>query len=107
MTVEELSSLVVVVAAPAANLFPLLYTWWKNWWHSPEGRHLFFFVTGLAALIDLSLIRRWAGHFDLYDELFLVVLVVICYQLYRRLWLLIKYNGRRARDGRAAYQVRT
>ena len=103
MTAAEMATYVVVAAAVPANLFPILYTVWKNWWNTPEGRHLFFFVTGFAALIDLSLPRRWFGPFELYEPLVLLVYLWICYQLYRRLWLLVRYNGPRALRTPRAY----
>ena len=105
MTWDGLSLGLIVAAAVPANLFPILYTVWKNWWHSSEARHLFFFVTGLAALIDLYLIRYFFGDFELYGLLRTTIYAVICYQLYRRLWLLVKYNsplGERRQAGRAA-----
>lgn len=98
MTATDVAGLLVIIAAVPANLFPVLYTVWSNWWHTPEGRHLFFFVLGLAAMIDLSLTRRAAGEFPGYETLVAGVLLVVCYQLWRRLWLLVKYNRPRRSD---------
>lgn len=95
MTAQTLAVVIVAAMALPANAFPVLYTWWKDWWRSAEGRHLFFFTVGLAALIDLSLARRLFGPFPGWEQLALGTYVLICWQLYRRLWLLIKYNAPR------------
>jgi hypothetical protein len=92
------------IAASRDELFCLLYTWWKNWWRVDVSRHIFFLMLGLAGLINLSLLRRTVGEFLGYDFLVLVVYCLICYQLYRRLWFLVKYNspwGERTMDRRA------
>lgn len=102
MTVEVLSVGIVAAMAVPANLFPLLYTSWARWWRSPEGRHLFFFTVGMAALVDLALLRRAFGDFPGYEYLSLATFLLICWQLWRRLYLLVKYNGPRARAQRRA-----
>lgn len=105
MMINDLLIAVVFAAAVPANLFPILYTCWKNWWRQEVPRHLTLLVLGLAALIDLAIIRRGWGEFPGYDQVCLVVYVLIAYQLYRRLWLLIKYNspiGERFQDRRDA-----
>lgn len=103
MTINDVLVAVVFSASVPANAFPILYTWWKNWWWQEVPRHLTLLVTGIAALIDLAIVRRVWGEFGWYDEVCLVVYLLIAYQLYRRLWLLIKYNspwGERREDRR-------
>lgn len=111
MTLHTLLVTVVFAAAVPANVFPILYTWWKDWWKGEVSRHLTLLVIGLAALTDLAIIRRIWGEFPGYEHACLVVYVLIAYQLYRRLWLLIKYNSpwgeRREKDRDAKVTAET
>lgn len=94
MSVRDLAVVIVTLMAIPANVFPVLYTVWTHWdWRrSAEGRHLFFFTVALAALIDLALIRRWFGTFPGFDALVLCTYVVLCWQLWRRMFLLAKHQ---------------
>lgn len=97
---------IIVVSAIFATAFPILYTVWANWWRSAEGRHLFFMAIGMAALYDLTLAGRWLGQFAWFGTLATLTLLLLCYQLGRRLWLLVKYNLPRARAARNAHPRR-
>jgi hypothetical protein len=90
---NDLVIAVIAVAAVPANAFPILYTFWKNWWRDEVSRHLVFLVVGLAALGDLALIRRTVGEFHWYDDAVVIVYAFVAYQLWRRMWLLVKYNS--------------
>jgi hypothetical protein len=93
VTREAVLSIFVIAAAVPANLFCLLYSYWKNWWRVDVGRHIFLLMLGLAGLIDLALLRRTIGQFPGDDFIGVSIYGLICYQLYRQFWFLVKYNS--------------
>lgn len=96
----------IIASTVPATLFPVLYTVWTNWWRTAEGRHLFFFTLGMTGLYGLTLLGHFFGQFPWFEALSMATLLLLCYQLWRRLWLLAQYNGRRARRGRADHPRR-
>lgn len=105
MSLDLVIVLIIILAAIPANLFLILYTLWTNWWDDKDSRHLFFFMAGLAGLIDLALIRRVTGPFIGYEFLAIGVYLVICSQLWRRLFLLIKFNKHPLREKRQSHDA--
>ncbi|HJR90230.1 MAG TPA: hypothetical protein VJ782_08765 [Aeromicrobium sp.] len=60
MSIEHLIAVMIVVAFPPVNLFPILYGVGAPWWRSIEGQAIMIATTGLALLIDLALMARVA-----------------------------------------------
>ena len=63
MSHDTLAAWLIILAAPAATCFPFLYAWVGRgvWWRSPAGRALMVSSSGLALLIDVSLIYQAFG----------------------------------------------
>jgi hypothetical protein len=61
MSADTAAVLLVLSAAPAATLFPLIYGLTVRWWTFWIGRALMVSSTGLGLLIDISLIYNWLG----------------------------------------------
>lgn len=63
MSADTLAVVLVVLAAPPATLFPPFYAWISRgrWWRNPTGRALMASSTGLALLIDISLLYQAFG----------------------------------------------
>lgn len=63
MTADDAAVALIIAAAPAATLFPILYAWVARgiWWRIPTGRALMASSTGLALLIDISLAYKMFG----------------------------------------------
>ena len=63
MSADTAAVILVLVAAPAATLFPICYAWISRglWWRTPAGRALMVSSTALALLIDISLAYQWLG----------------------------------------------
>lgn len=53
--------LLVIGMAPAITLFALGYTFLSPWWRSMQGWALWQSSTGLALLVDISLLYKWLG----------------------------------------------
>jgi hypothetical protein len=70
----------VIIAAPPATLFPFCFAYISRgiWWRNPTGRALMTSSTGLALLIDISLLYNWLGDdYALRDAVRLTVFAVI------------------------------
>ena len=63
MTADAAAVTLVLIAAPAATAVPLLYGWVarRNWFRTVLGWALMTSSTGLALLIDISLLYNWLG----------------------------------------------
>ena len=61
MSADTAAVLIVLLAAPPATLFPLLYGVTRPWWRSLVGRYVFTSALGLGLLIDISLLYNWLG----------------------------------------------
>ena len=61
MTVDQVSLLLLIIAAPAATLFPILYMLTAPWWQTWVGRALVVSKIGLAVLVDASLAFHYLG----------------------------------------------
>jgi hypothetical protein len=64
MTTDQVATLLVYIAAPAATLFPLAYAIAAPWWSSWTGRAVLVSKVGLALLVDASLAFRLHGSTD-------------------------------------------
>lgn len=61
MTADTAAVLIILTAAPAATAFPLMYGLTRPWWRSLIGWWIITATTGLALLVDISLIYQWLG----------------------------------------------
>lgn len=61
MSADTAAVLLILVAAPAATAFPIVYGLTSPWYRSLLGRALMTKAVGLALLIDISLIYQWLG----------------------------------------------
>jgi hypothetical protein len=61
MNADLIALLLVLAAAPAITAFALWYGLTAPWYRSAAGRALFVSSTGLAMLIDISLLYKWLG----------------------------------------------
>ena len=58
----DLAAIIIVGSiAPAITLFALGYTFFSPWWRSLPGWALWWSSTGLALLVDISLVYQWLG----------------------------------------------
>lgn len=77
--VDDLAFVLVAGIAPPATLFALLYTFTRPWWTTMIGRAMLISSTGLALLVDISLLYRWLGDdYALRDAVRLTVFWVVC-----------------------------
>lgn len=61
MTADTAAVLLVLLAAPPATAFPIAYGFTAKWWKSSVGWGLLMSSSGLALLIDISLLYNWLG----------------------------------------------
>lgn len=63
MTADAAAVTLVLIAAPAATAVPLLYGWVarRRWFRTVLGWALMTSSTGLALLVDISLLYNWLG----------------------------------------------
>jgi len=101
MTLDHLAMLLVALAAPPANLFPLLYALRSAWWTSTVGRALMVLGVGLAALVDLSLLFAWLGpDYPGRNVLRVGVYSLVVVGLWAVLGSLVQAQARARQDGR-------
>lgn len=96
MTADTLAVVLVVMAAPAATVFPFAYAWIARgvWWRTPTGRALMTSSTALALLIDISLAYKAFGDdYALRDEVRLTVYGLVVLGAWLKLGALI-YEAR-------------
>lgn len=60
MSADLAAVLLILAAAPAATLFPILYAR-RPWRRTLIGWALMIHSIGMAALIDISLLYKWLG----------------------------------------------
>lgn len=81
MSVDTIALWLIIAAAPPATLFPFCFAYVSRgvWYRNPIGRALMTSSTGLALLLDISLIYQWLGDdYALRDVVRLTVFFVIC-----------------------------
>lgn len=90
MNIITLTAIMIYIAAPPMNLFPLLYSR-SPWASSLVGRSLMTSSVGLALLIDLSLMIRVFGP-DYYghDVIVLVAFAIMILGSYMQFFSLLK-----------------
>ena len=99
MTADALAVLLVVIAAPAATLFPPCYAYIARgvWYRTPAGRALMTSSTALALLIDISLAYQWLGDdYALRDVVRLTVFALVALGAWLKFGALV-YEWRRGR----------
>jgi hypothetical protein len=80
MTADTAAVLLILAAAPAATLVPIFHAWAarRTWWRRVLGWALMMSSTGLALLIDISLLYQWLGDdYALRDAVRLTVYAMI------------------------------
>lgn len=91
MTAEDWSLVLVWVAFPAANLFPILYMISASWWGTWAGRAVVVSKIGLAALVDASvLFRIHGGDYPGRTQVILVAFSLIVIGTYMYLFAFIR-----------------
>lgn len=92
---DLVATILVLGIAPPATLFAVVYGFTVSWWETTIGRAMLISSTGLALLVDISLVYKWLGDdYALRDvvRLFVFALVFLgaCYKfaaLVREKWL--------------------
>lgn len=100
MSAETAAVALIIIAAPAATLFPFVYGWVARgvWWHNPTGRALMASSVGLALLIDIALIYKAFGDdYALRDAVRLSVYALIALGAWLKLGALL-YEWAKSRE---------
>ena len=99
MSADHWAVALTLLAAPPATVFPFAYAWISRgiWWRTPTGRALMVSSTGLALLINISLVYRVLGDYALRDTVRLSVFALIAVGVWLKLGALV-YESWRARD---------
>lgn len=93
MSADTAAIVLVLIAAPAATLFPICFAWISRgiWWRNPAGRALMTSSTALALLIDISLLYQWLGDdYALRDAVRLSVYALIAAGAWQKLYALLR-----------------
>lgn len=93
MSADTAAIMLVLIAAPAATLFPICFAWISRgiWWRNPAGRALMTSSTALALLIDISLLYQWLGDdYALRDAVRLSVYALIAAGAWQKLYALLR-----------------
>lgn len=99
MSADDAALALVILAAPAATIFPIWYGLTVRWWSFPIGVALLTSSTALALLLNLSLSQRffqWAAP----TWLLLTVLGLVCAGAYLKLAALVIEKFRKRRGSR-------
>lgn len=97
MTFDHIATLLVVVAAVPANLFPLAYGLGSPWYRSPLGRALMTQSTGIALLIDVTMLRYVLGDYPGRDAIRIAIYGLVTAGLYLQFVALLKTQRTRRR----------
>ena len=90
MSADTVAVILVLAAAPAATLYPILYAF-RPWHRSLIGRALMTHSVGLALLIDISLLYKAFGdNYPLRDAVRLTVYSLILAGSWLQLIALLK-----------------
>lgn len=96
MNVDQVTTVLVAIAAVPANLFPLLYGLRSPWYVNALGRALLALAVGTALLIDLSLLRYVLGEdYPGRDQLRLVIYGLVTVGLWGQFLALLRAQRRR------------
>lgn len=101
MSADTWAVVLIVAAAPAATLFPIVYGFSSPWWRTLIGRALVTKAVGLALLIDISIAYQILG--DQYpgrDAVRLSVYALITAGVWMQFSALMveKWRARKSRD---------
>jgi uncharacterized membrane protein YozB (DUF420 family) len=100
VTTEQWGVLLIYVATPAANLFPLLYILTADWKSTWAGRAVTVSKVGLAALVDAALLYQIkGGNYRFHDQVILVAFGLITLGTYLYLFAFAREQYRK-RNGR-------
>ena len=100
MSADVLAVLIILAIAPAITSFAVLYSLTSPWYRSMAGWALWWSSTGLALLVDISLIYHWLGeNYALRDVVRISVYLWICVGAYLKLGALLREKWR-ARHGK-------
>ena len=80
----------LIIAGEASTLFTIIYGTRAPWWRSKEGWHLFGFTATIALLVDLSLVKHFAGAFAGLQWISLGIYAAIAIFMVQRLWLMLR-----------------
>lgn len=80
MTTADIIAVGILLAtAPAITLFSIIYGLTSPWYRTLIGRALFVSSSGLAMLVDISLVYQWLGdNYALRDVVRISVFSYIC-----------------------------
>lgn len=96
MTTEEWGVLLVYLATPAANLFPLLYIATADWFASWTGRAVATSKLGLAALVDAALLYQIkGGNYAYHDQVIVAAFGLITVGTYLYLFAFLREQYRK------------
>lgn len=101
MTADHAALLLIIAAAPPLTLFPVCYAWWGrgSWYRTITGFALMVSTTGLALLVDISLLYAVFGdHYSYRDAVRLTVYAVIVLGAWLKFGALV-YESRQGRRG--------
>lgn len=98
----EVAALVIVAAiAPPATLFAIIYGLTVPWWATTIGRAMLISSTGLALLVDISLLYQVFGeNYALRDWVRLSVFMIVCLGAWYKFGALVLEKVRARREHR-------
>jgi hypothetical protein len=104
MSADTIAVLLIIGMAPPATLFPIIYGLTAPWWKTLLGRALMTKATGMALLIDISLIYNFLGDdYYLRDAVRITVFALIFLGTWMQLGALAVERLRARREARHAH----
>jgi hypothetical protein len=102
VTTDQVATLLVYIAAPAATLFPIAYAIAAPWWSTWTGRAVLVSKVGLALLVDAALAFHLHGdtEYPYHSQLILVAFALIVVGTYMYFAALIQQQIIRLRGNR-------
>jgi hypothetical protein len=99
---DTASIILVLLVAPPATLFAIIYGFTVPWWQTVIGRAMLVSSTGLALLVDISLLYNWLGDdYAARDVVRLSVFTIICLGAWWKFAALVREKLAARRDHRA------
>lgn len=102
MSADAVALLLIALAAPPLTLFPFCFAWWARgvWYRTLVGVALMVSTTGLALLVDISLLYMAFGDdYPFRDVVRLTVYALIVAGAWLKFGALV-YESRQGRRGR-------
>lgn len=102
MTTQQIGTWLLYFAAPAANLFPVLYALSAPWHRSAVGRAIVTSKVGLALLVDAAVIAHFTRSltYPYHDQLVLFAFALIAVGTWMYLGALTEEQIRKRRRNR-------